>query len=217
MNSVNEITIREMSLNDLEEVAKVHIEAFPKSFITQLGRGAVSRYYKWQLVGPHDHYCIVAVFKMKIVGFCVGGISRGSLIGFLKKYKVYLAMAIASKFWLLMQKKYLFKFTFAFQLLLKRILVHQKKENQTFPKESYGILAICVSPEVQGQGISQKLMQLSEIEAIRRGFKKMHLTVDVENHRAIRFYEKLGYFKVEDKCKNGFVFMEKDIFGDKVN
>jgi GNAT superfamily N-acetyltransferase len=34
--------------------------------------------------------------------------------------------------------------------------------------------------------------------ASARGFARMHLTVQTENHRAIRFYEKLGWDRVAD-------------------
>lgn len=200
-----------MTTEDLGLVAKVHKLAFPESFLTRLGKGAVERYYRWQIEGPHDHYLIVAFSGEEMAGFCVGGISRGALSGFLEKNKYYLGVKLISKFWLLFKGNLLKKFRIAFVFFLKKFLPERKRKEESLEKrrDSFGILSICVIPQVLGLGIAQKIMQSSEIEAIRRGFGKMHLTVDAENHRAIRFYEKLGYVKNENRSCSDTVFMEK--------
>lgn len=212
-----EFTVRQMVPKDFANIALVHKEAFPKSFLTKLGKGATKRYYKWQYFGPHSHYSIVAELKGKIVGFCVGGVSRGSLIGFLKKYKFYLFMNLLTKFWLLFNKELFLKFKYGVGLFLKKVFSSEEKtefnnnsENESSP-ESYGILAICVLPTVQGMGVAKVLMEESEREALRRGFKKMHLTVAGDNTRAINFYQKLGYLSNCKKSGKDFVFMEKEL------
>ena len=40
-------------------------------------------------------------------------------------------------------------------------------------------------------------MSAAETSAIERGFELMNLTVNPDNHRAIRFYERLGWERVE--------------------
>lgn len=208
---MNETKIRLMKLSDLKEVSQVHKSAFSNSFITKLGLGAIKRYYKWQLEGPHEHYSLVAERDGRIVGFCVGGISRGSLIGFLRKNIFYLSVVVMLRFWLLFNKELFAKFIYGVRLLLKKIFIDKKEEEKTLGNDSFGILAICVSPGYQGLGISQQLMEVSEKEAIRKNFKQMHLTVAKKNLRAIRFYEKLGYKKIEEKSTKNSVFMEKSV------
>lgn len=205
------IDIKEMSNDDLIKVAKVHIRAFPKSFLSKLGTGAVKRYYDWQMNGPHSHYSIVAEVDGQVVGFCVGGISRGAMIGFLKKYKFYLAAKLLSKFYLLLNKNLLSKFLGALKIFFKKMFFAEENKIEKRTSDTYGILAICVLPEMQGAGVAKELMVESENKAKEKGFLGMHLTVESNNTRAIRFYEKLGYFKVLEKSNEHSVFMQKEL------
>jgi ribosomal protein S18 acetylase RimI-like enzyme len=205
--------IRSMELADIKNVADVHIKAFDASALTRLGAGAVQRYYLWQLKGPHDHFPIIAVVNDSIVGFCVGGISRGALGGFLRKNKFYLAYRTLLNPSLMLNNKFMKRLKTAVALLLKN-KKKTKVDKLSSPdalQGSFGILAICVIPEVQGFGISQELMAESEKIAVSRGFEKMHLTVASENSRAIKFYEKLGYSIKNDYGSEGNTFMEKKI------
>lgn len=211
MDKEKKVKILKMRNEDLIDVARVHINAFPKSFLSKLGIGAIRRYYEWQMIGPHNHYNIVAELDGKLVGFCVGGISRGAMIGFLKKYRFYLAIKLLSKLYLLFHKDFFAKFVFAVKLFLKKIFFNEESKAKTRISDSYGILAICVLKEVQGLGVAKELMIESENKAKREGFKYMHLTVDSDNTRAIKFYEKLGFVKVLERSKNGSVFMQKRV------
>jgi len=204
--------IREMTAEDLPAVAIAHMQAFPGSFITRMGKGASERYYRWQLEGPHDHFPIIAVMDGRVVGFCVGGISRGSLKGYLKKYKFYLAAQIALHPSIIFNAGFFGRSATAIRSFFGKDKMQDK--NTCIPgvrRESFGILAICVIPEAQGTGIAKELMVLSEAEAVRRGFSAMHLTVASENGRAIRFYEKLGYSVKDAGLKRGGTFMEKPL------
>lgn len=209
------VLLRLMTVEDMDAIVEVHKLAFPDSFLTKLGPGAVSRYYRWQLEGPHSHYSIVAVFREKIVGLCVGGVSRGALSGFLKRYKLYLGLKVLSKFWLLMRGNFLKKSRVAMILLWRNLVPRGKELNrQAEPIRdekpiSFGILSICVTPDVRGLGIAQALMLESENEALKRSFGKMHLTVATVNARAIRFYQKLGYVIVKKEDASEGTYLEK--------
>lgn len=58
--------------------------------------------------------------------------------------------------------------------------------------------ALCIHPEYRGQGISQKLFEMHKDLAISENCKQLFLEVIVGNHRAIKFYENLGYEKIYD-------------------
>ena len=45
----------------------------------------------------------------------------------------------------------------------------------------------------QGAGIAQALMDWAFVEAKRRGADDLYLTVFIDNHRARRFYDRLGF------------------------
>jgi len=64
------------------------------------------------------------------------------------------------------------------------------------PSKSYGILSIAIDPHYQGLGIGKMLMERAEAIAKEKGFCEMDLTVEPQNERTIRFYERLGWEKV---------------------
>jgi GNAT superfamily N-acetyltransferase len=53
-----------------------------------------------------------------------------------------------------------------------------------------------VLKEHHGAGIAQALMDWAFAEARRRGAEELYLTVFVDNHRARRFYDRLGFTAV---------------------
>lgn len=57
---------------------------------------------------------------------------------------------------------------------------------------------LCVSPGYRGTGISEKLMEMHMAAAKENGCDRLSLEVIKGNDRAIRFYEKLGYFPAYD-------------------
>jgi ribosomal protein S18 acetylase RimI-like enzyme len=59
----------------------------------------------------------------------------------------------------------------------------------------FSVLVIAVDPTIQHHGIGKMLMQRAEDTAIEHGYTLMHLSVDLENIQAIRFYEKLAWNK----------------------
>lgn len=56
--------------------------------------------------------------------------------------------------------------------------------------------ALAVIPEERGRGVSRRLMELHDQEAVSRGCRQLYLEVIAGNERAISFYDKLGYRKV---------------------
>jgi ribosomal protein S18 acetylase RimI-like enzyme len=193
--------IRILNNIDLESIAMIHIVAFPKSALTKLGFEAVRRYYEWQIIGPHDSVNIGAFKDRELVGFCFGGIFRGSLGGFLEKNRNFLILQVIIRPWLLLNPLFRDRIQFATKRVF-HFLSPAKKETESLtkvssipPMPSFGILSIGVLPQYQGLGTSKFLMEYSEDEAKKRGFTKMNLTVHPSNGRAVRFYEKMGWQK----------------------
>ncbi len=189
------MTIQTLDAVDLPDVARVHLAAFPHSATSRLGREAVRRYYHWQLEGPHDHWFRGAWVDGRLVGFCVSGLSRGALSGFLRANRGYLTKALLLRPWLVFNP--LIRNRIAMALGFLRWRPKYFAAVSAAPSvPSWGVLSIAVDPEVRGSGAAKALMEDAEAEARRRGFSRMHLTVAVDNGRAIRFYEKLGWVKV---------------------
>ena len=189
--------IRPLTLQDTPEVVKIHCVSFPDSALTNLGYEAVRRYYEWQMLGPHDSVNIGAINNNQLIGFCFSGVFRGAMAGFLRKNRVYLALRLLTHPWLIANPLLRAKLINAVNILhLQRKIVATPKE-LVEPKRAFGILAIAVLPEYYGQGVSQQLMTYVEQSAFEREFKEMVLTVHTTNSRAIQFYEKIGWQRIQ--------------------
>lgn len=193
----SDLWLAKLSPDALHSVATIHTRAFPKSALTQLGNEAVRRYYEWQLVGPHEAVALGAWSKDRLIGFCIGGVFRGALSGFIRRNRAYLARCIAVHPWVLLDPMFRSRLLPGFRALgLLRKSMKTEPLQQTISRDrSFGILAIAVDPAVQRAGIGKLLLVEAERIAIRQGFPTMHLTVQANNHQAICFYEKMGWNK----------------------
>lgn len=189
--------IRTLTLEDLPKAALIHLSAFPKSALSLLGAEVVRRYYEWQLTGPHQCLAIGAVDDTgQIVGFCFGGIFHGALSGFVEKNKKYLVMQVLKRPWLLITNPiFRDRVQIGARLRSHPNTPAHSSASATTPEPSFGILSIAVHASAQRQGIGQLLMHYSEAFAHEHGFRRMHLTVAVDNLQAIQFYQNEGWEK----------------------
>ena len=189
---------RKFYADDLAAIAQVHIEAFPSSTWTKLGKRVVENYYLWQLTGNHPLVTAEAVYVDGIcTGFLVAGLFRDSTSGFISLNRKLLAGKVLFKPYLLFDQGFRESFYAGCRLLKNYIRRKNKKqtikETSNDENKSYGILAIAVSPHCQGLGIGKILMRTAENTAVSMGFKKMNLTVNPSNEQAIKFYERLSW------------------------
>jgi len=182
---------------DLEAIKEVHLQAFPESGLTRLGREAVRRYYHWQLDGPHESISLGVMVEGELAGFLIGGVFNGAMGGFLAKNRRYLIVRVITHPWILLYRPV------RKQIILRVPALFQKKKEESVKptpvkKRSYAVLSIGISPEFRRLGIGRMLMD-AMIEAGRaRDFSDFHLTVAQDNHTAISFYENLGWTKAYD-------------------
>lgn len=187
--------LKSLELSDLLQVAEIHRQAFPESFLTVLGSGVVRRYYEWQLVGPHETTALGVFARDTLQGFCFGGMFHGAMNGFLRTNRYYLIGKILTHPWVIMNSEFRRRMLMAWRLkIFQRVNLYPAVNLS--PNEQYcGILSIGVDPKLQHQGIGKLLMEAEEEEARKRGHREMHLTVAITNLTAISFYEKLGWEK----------------------
>lgn len=202
--------IRAININDLYFVADIHVNAFSDRALAALGLEAVRRYYEWQLLGPHDAIALGIFQDRHLAGFCFAGVFQGALSGFLQKNKKFLAGRVITHPWLIASPLFRHRIHLAWNVLMKRSV--KTTSQPIIPQaKSFGILAIAIDPQVQGNGLGKKLMAEAERVAVARGFSKMHLTVNIHNDQAIAFYEKLGWQKLTSHDETWQVSMSKDL------
>lgn len=184
-----QVSLRKITVADLDAVTEVHVRAFPGAAMTKLGKGAVRRYYEWQLLGPHDVHAFAAFKEGKCLGFLFGGVFRGSTSGFLRKNRLFLLARLASRPWLLGNPLLRERLRFSLGALRRSKQKPAAAKQKTGNPQAFGILSIAVDPRSQGLGVGKLLMAEAEERARRSGFCRMELTVHPGNSQALQFYE----------------------------
>jgi ribosomal protein S18 acetylase RimI-like enzyme len=183
----------DLSVEDLGDVATLHVQAFPDSELTRLGHEAVRRSYLWQFEGPHDLDALGVRADGRLVGFLFGGVFRGSTIGFVKRERWFLVGRVVRNPSMVINRTSLSRIGLAARLLVRRSGPPQPENPAAVPPRSFGVLSVAVDPASQGSGVGQLLMAEAERRARAAGFARMHLTVHPTNEQAVRFYEKGGW------------------------
>lgn len=188
--------VLDLTVDDLSDVATLHVQAFPDSELTRLGHEAVRRSYVWQFEGPHDLEALGVRRDGRLVGFLFGGVFRGSTIGFVKREKWFLLGRVLRNPSMIVNSKSLSRIGLAVRLLGRRSGPPQSENPAAVPPRSSGVLSVAVDPAAQGAGVGQLLMAEAEKRARDGDFLRMHLTVHPDNERAVRFYEQGGWSRV---------------------
>ncbi len=188
--------IRLINTAQLSSLTRIHLLAFPKSAMTQLGTEVVYRYYDWLVNGPHPEAVRIGLFANEdMLGFCFGGRFRGATGGFVRDNRYFLMWRVVTHPWLILNPFFRDRVKVGFSILrrLRKPKPAKGVSGQVLAIPSFGILAIATHPTYQGQGVGHQLMDAAEGEARQKGFRQMHLTVHPDNHQAVRFYERLGW------------------------
>src|SRR5215813_3538721 len=147
------------------------------------------------MIGPHSASAFGAFIRDKCVGFFFGGVFRGSTSGFLRENRLYLAFRLLTHPWLIRRASFRNHVLFAVRLLWKSARRHPPSFAKPAPPQSFGILALNVSPSFQRKGVGKLLMQQAEEIARKHSFYGMHLTIPVQNENALAFCQHLGWEK----------------------
>lgn len=188
-----------ITLRDLPAVVRVHMEAFPDAAMTHLGSRVVERYYRWQLIGDHPRPLAVGVWQGgALVGFLVGGWRKDAVSGFARRF---LPTVVAGA---VTHPTGLRRFAAPQVAQVARLMARRGRSDQSVVRapeaapESFGVLSIAVRHGAEGRGVGRDLMAACQQAALDAGATDMHLSVDVENTRAVRFYEGLGWSRQVD-------------------
>jgi ribosomal protein S18 acetylase RimI-like enzyme len=195
---VGDVQIAALTPSDLLAIAHLHARAFPDAAITALGPDIVEHYYEWLLVGPHDAQILGAWSNGRLLGFCAGGVFRGAMSGFLRKNRIRLAARVARHPRLLANAIIRDRIVSAARTMIRFSRVTRAVTAPEPAERRFGILAIATDPDVWGRGAGRALMQASEQRARELGFPVMTLTVHPDNHRAVAFYEQLGWTRTDE-------------------
>lgn len=194
------MNLRILTRDDLAAVAALHLAAFPRAAVSRLGGGAARRYYDSLMSGPYGTVGLGAFEQGRLSGFCFVGVRHIAETSYLRHHALFLAWRIATHPWLLAEAFIWSRIASGLQLLLRR----SRPPAAAAPTErnsgrSYGIQYLAVDPSCQGRGVGRHLLEASEELARQHGYEEIHLSVYLDNAKAIRLYERMGWLKA---CEN---------------
>lgn len=182
------IEIRKASAKDVDEIVRIHCNAFKGFFLTSLGSSFLTFYYRC-FVKSNETVSMVAEEDGHVVGFsaatkeCKGFNSR-----LIKQNLVRFG---------LLSLKLLFTNPGALLRLVKNLT---KKGDAVEDDEDYAELySIGVDSYQQGKGIGKKLLAKTEEAMKADGVERVSLTTDYDNNEnAVGFYHSMGYETLYD-------------------
>lgn len=77
------------------------------------------------------------------------------------------------------------------------------QQDVAWPVEGYELRPIVVDPAAQGTGLAARLVERLLLDAYDRGFRRIHLFVEIDNQAAQAFYRKMGFVKTDSLQHNG--------------
>lgn len=175
--------IRKATINDVDTIVEIHLNAFEGFFLTSLGAEFLRFYYSC-FVRSNETVTMIAEDNGVIYGFsasskfCKGFNSRlikSNLIAFgLLSFKLLLIKPIS---------------------LLRLVKNLSKKGENVIDNEDYAELySIGVCKSAQGKGVGKMLLLKSEQVMKEEGVTRVSLTTDFDNNeQAVGFYHSMGY------------------------
>jgi hypothetical protein len=204
----NKFQIIELGFRDCDQIAKVHMDAFPESIFTIIGKSCVLKYYQWQFseISRYDKliYSYGIVNKNKLSAYTIFGKPRIALYGFIRNNKWFL-FTKTIKLLPLFNLYHLKTILYGFKFYLKKKMFKSNNSNKNmviFDDDRIGILITATSKDDDGRGFGTALMKKAEKVGKSDGFKYITLSVRSENINAIKIYQIHGYKKVIDKSGN---------------
>jgi ribosomal protein S18 acetylase RimI-like enzyme len=190
------MSLRILTPDDIPAVATIHRAVFPRAAISRLGHAAAQRYYESLMSGLYATVGVGAFEQNQLSGFCFIGVRHIAEISYVRQHALFLAWRIATHPWLLVKSFIWSRIGSGLWLLLpqSRPQVTAAATGQD-SGVSYGIQYIAVHPCFQGRGLGKQLLSASEEIARQHGCTEIHLSVYLDNTKAIGFYERIGWQK----------------------
>lgn len=171
------------TIQDVDQIVKIHQGAFANFFLTSLGGDFLRFYYK-SFIKNKETVCLVAVDNREIVGFSAATMKS-------KGFNSRLIFSNIITFF-----GWSFKMLFTNPKALVRLVKNlTKKSDSVTDNEEYAeLFSIGVSPTCQGKGVGSQLLSETETFLFKRGVRSLSLTTDYHNNEStIAFYRSNGY------------------------
>ena len=180
------IAVRKSAPSDNETLARLHTAVFPGFFLSTLGVGFLTVYYRVVLRHP-ETICLFAEDESgRVCGYVVG---RTHAAGYLKRIVRSAPLTFGWQ-----ASRLLFTRPKALLRLLNNLDKKRDDSQVSDPQEYAEIGLIGVLPQYKGQGIGRRLFGEFEAELKTRDVRRLSLTTDAENNAdTLRAYRAWGF------------------------
>lgn len=197
-----DLTIRPVSLTDIEAITALHMASFAGYLNTRLGNRYVEKIFEW-FVSQSDSFALAAEAGEDggIVGYVVGapnGYGR-------KLNQAVLPYAVQGA---IMSPSLLFNQT-VWRKALARLLDLFAPVKGGIQSSGFRLIIMAVSDKYRREGVGARLITELEQRVAKQGYKEISLSVKSDNGPAIGMYRKNGYKLVD--AQNGYQYYSKSL------
>lgn len=172
--------IREATDDDLDRIAKLHIDNISTGFISELGLPLVKLIYK-EIIDSEIAFCMVALSNSTIIGFIAGTTDINALYsGFIKNNFIKATYSIFTK---LFKPRYMSR-------IIETLIYPRRRVVENIPHAE--LLSIVVVENYRRSKIGHKLFSSLCCEFISREVSTFKVLVGETIVSACKFYEKVG-------------------------
>lgn len=182
------IRTRQMNIEDIESVVKIHQSAFKGFFLDQIGPMFLKKYYMYSLKYNGSIALVSYDNDKKITGFCVGFLNPAKFYNFFYSHKIELIPSILIGF---IRKPIIL-------INIIRNIFRVNNERKTVLNDNqYELASIGVKTNTKGIGSILLKQFIKSVE--NTDSKKIVLTTNKYNNENVHiFYQKHGFLKKKD-------------------
>ena len=203
LEGTNPIQICQMTIELVEVVSRVHMQAFKGGMNTRLGKSYIRKFLDW-FVRVEAGIALVAIAKTgeneQIVGYVIGApIDYGKALN--RDLFWVAGWNIMIRPWLILSEQ--FRENIKSRLTVLFNPSHDQISKIDLPMPVMSLVGLAVMPNFQGQNIGRKLLCAFEKQARALHVRSLRLSVYPENLAARRVYEKCCWVPYESSVSSG--------------
>jgi len=188
--------IKPLTLQDLDQIVCCHMNCFPKTFLSSLGKKIISGYYETCLKQNSD-FTFGLFDEDKLIGFVYGYLKNNQESPancFAKQNRVKIFFAMLGQCFLLNRVVYkkIWNIIFSKKTKTQKEILESKNQIEG------DLLSICLLPKYRGNGLSNQLLHKYESSLIANKIYLYQLSVRKNNVAANKFYLKNGMKNVAE-------------------
>lgn len=198
-------TITHLTFEDIPSTVDLHRQIFSDYFLSHMGSDFLKRFYREFIT--HPGYGTVAKYNGQIIGFVAGTTETDSFYNqFYRRNFGPLIMIVLLRF---LSNAYVRQKIWSrlphFSRALSARFCTAKTGSESIARKTpllsqeAHLLSIGVAEEYRGYGVAEALSERFCLELKRLGVRVIYLSVFPDNNRAIRFYEKNGWQRIESE------------------